>query len=167
MQIISTKKKQSNLIQMSLSLTIASSEDKDDLPVSLQRALQGSPLRSPEGGRRFVRWMLALLLITFLGQSAIFASMSSSAMEVFLGGLTLATISSIPTGPHLLSGSQGARIALAPVRKPDLGSRYRHRASCNAFGFGLIVLTEALGSMTNPASGHYKRDSVLLLFWFK
>jgi hypothetical protein len=118
MQIISTKKKQSNLIQMSLSLTIASSEDKDDLPVSLQRALQGSPLRSPEGGRRFVRWMLALFLITFLGQSAIFASMSSSAMEVFLGGLTLATISSIPTpaliyyrdrrereSPWLLSGS--------------------------------------------------------------
>lgn len=148
--------------------------------------MHGSPLRTPEGGRRFVKWMLALLLITFLGQSAIFASMSVSAMQVFVVGLALAAFSSIPTmalihyldrrereSPWLLAGSLiwGAIIGTGLA------------AVLNAFGFGLIVLTEALGSMTiqdldtaneiltaitvaPPIEELTKGLGVLLLFWF-
>jgi len=169
-----------------IALTTAFHANENDLPISLQRAMQGSPLRTPKGGRRFVKWMLALLLITFLGQAAIFASMSVSATQVFFAGLALALVSSIPTlalihyldrrereSPWLLAGSLiwGAVIGTGLA------------AVLNAFGFGLIVLTETLGSMTiqdldsaneiltaitvaPPIEELTKGLGVLFIFWF-
>ena len=169
-----------------IALTTAFNPKKSDLPESLQRALQGSPLRTPEGGRRFVKWMLVLLLITFLGQAAIFTSMSVSATQVYFAGMALALVSSVPTlaliryldrrereSSWLLAGSLiwGAVIGTGLA------------AVLNAFGLGLIVLTETLGSMTiqdldttneiltavtvaPPIEELTKGLGVLLIFWF-
>ncbi len=162
--------------------------DIDDaaFPESIRRALAGSALRTPEVGRRFVRWMLFLLSITFLGQLAIFSGMSLSASRVYALGLILATLSSLPAialiryldrrereSPWLLSGA----LLWGAVIGTGLAS------VLNAFGFGLIALTEAIGFIDIPSSESAatiltaiavappieeltKGLGVLLLFWF-
>lgn len=169
-----------------IALTTAFNPQKSDLPVSLQRALQGSPLRTPEGGRRFVKWMLVLLLITFLGQAAIFTSMSVSATQVYFSGMALALVSSVPTLAliHYLDRRERESswlLAGSLIWGAVIGTGLA--AVLNAFGLGLIVLTETLGSMTiqdldttneiltaitvaPPIEELTKGLGVLLIFWF-
>jgi protease PrsW len=158
-----------------------------DLPESIKRALDGSPLRTPEGGRRFVIGMSLLLIFVFLGQMLIiFGVWIESMVQVYIIGFILATIFSLPTiafvrwldrrereSPWLLAG--------ALLWGSVIGTGVS--AVLNQLGFGLIyvateltipasqeseIISEFVGAATvAPLAEEFAKGlGVLILLWF-
>ncbi|MCJ7444755.1 MAG: PrsW family intramembrane metalloprotease [Methanotrichaceae archaeon] len=163
------------------------SNRESDLPESVKRALDGSPLRTPEGGKRFVRGMSLLLALVFLGQMLmIFGVWMDSMVQVYITGFILATIFSIPAiafirwldrrereSPWLLAG--------ALLWGSVIGTGIS--AILNQLGFGVIyvateftlpssqdnqIIAEFLGAaIAAPVVEEFAKGlGVLILLWF-